>query len=67
MNVMARQGDTLDMICWRHLGQTSGAVEATLVLNPGLARRGLMLPEGTTVTLPDESPSIETAIVQLWS
>ena len=67
MNVIARQSDTLDLICHRHFGQTAAVTEKTLSMNPGIARLGEILPEGIAITLPDEamSPVIET--VQLWS
>ncbi|WP_288115387.1 tail protein X [Novosphingobium sp.] len=52
--VTARQGDTIDAICWRVLGTTAGGVvEAELDANPGLAVLGPFLPEGTAVILPD--------------
>jgi len=50
--VRARQGDTVDSLCWRELGATRGVVEAVLELNRGLADLGPILPEGTPVTLP---------------
>jgi phage tail protein X len=50
----AQQGDTLDAMCWRELGTTSGGiVEAALELNPVLAAAGPVIAEGTAVTLPD--------------
>ncbi|MDO9068184.1 MAG: tail protein X [Azonexus sp.] len=67
MQVRAQQGDTLDSLCWRHLG-SSAAVEAALELNPGLAALGPILPNGQPVTLPDAAP-IATAgktLLQLW-
>lgn len=52
--VTARQGDTIDALCWRVLGTTAGGlVEAGLDLNPGLAVLGPVLPEGAPVILPD--------------
>ena len=68
MIVIAQQGDTVDSLCHRHLGRTSGIVEATLEANPGLAALGAVLPMGTAVELPDSvatAPSIDR--VQLWS
>lgn len=66
MRVIAHQGDTVDSLCWRHLG-SSAAVEQVLDGNPGLAALGLILPEGTAVTLPDEAPvSGNTHLLQLW-
>lgn len=65
--VIALQGDTVDLLCLRHLGATAGVTEATYRLNPGLADLGLILPLGRAVTLPDlpaTTARIET--VQLW-
>lgn len=66
MQVRAMQGDTVDSLCWRHLGSSS-AVEAVLDLNPGLGALGAVLPNGTLITLPDEAPAAQqTHLVQLW-
>ena len=43
MQVRTHQHDTLDALCWRHLGRTEGVVEAALELNPGLAAHGPVL------------------------
>jgi phage tail protein X len=67
MNVIARQYDTLDLICHRHLGQTAGVTERALEMNPGVARLGEILPEGTAITLPDEAAPAVIETVQLWS
>lgn len=65
--VRAMQGDTVDLICARHLGRTSGAVEAVYAANPGLAALGAVLPIGTPVVLPALSETTPTAkTVQLW-
>ena len=65
--VQALQGDTLDQLCQRHLGTTAGTVEATLLLNPGLADLGPVIPHGTAVTLPDAAPQAEQRqVVNLW-
>ncbi|MGQ4828216.1 tail protein X, partial [Enterococcus faecalis] len=43
-------GDTLDLICWRELGTTTGGVvEQAYALNPGLADQGAALPGGIDV------------------
>jgi len=68
----ARQGDTLDLVCWRELGTTAGGVvEAAFDLNRGLAQAGPIITEGTIVTLPDPpaaagyaAATLET--VNLW-
>lgn len=65
---LARQGDTIDAMCWRELGATRGVVEVVFELNPGLAELGPILPAGTSVTLPEPSslqiPERQT--IQLW-
>ncbi|MEM5403905.1 MULTISPECIES: tail protein X [Paraburkholderia] len=55
MKVIAKQGDTVDAICWRYYGRTDGTVEAVLEANEGLADLGVVLPTGTPVELPDLS------------
>lgn len=66
MQVRAQQGDTVDSLCWRHLG-SSAAVEQTLEANPGLAALGPVLPNGTLLTLPDTAPPVsQTNLIQLW-
>ncbi|MBS0353041.1 MAG: tail protein X [Proteobacteria bacterium] len=66
MQVRAMQGDTVDSLCWRHLGSSS-AVETVLDINPGLAALGVILPNGTLVTLPDETPTArQTELIQFW-
>ncbi|MDZ5457010.1 tail protein X [Azohydromonas lata] len=69
MNVIAQQGDTVDALCQRYLGTTSGGVvESTLELNRGLASLGPVLPEGTPVTLATPSTTTPTTsrTVSLW-
>lgn len=65
--VRAQQGDTVDIICLRHLGYTANAVEAVYAANPGIAALGPVLPMGTAVVLPaltSRKPTTNT--VQLW-
>lgn len=64
--VHAEQDDTVDLLCYRHYGQTYGLVEAVYRANPGLCELGAILPIGTAVTLPAAAPQPERAIVQLW-
>jgi len=68
MIVRAQQHDTLDLLCWRHLGATAGVVEAALLLNPGLAELGPFLPHGHLVTLPEPvtTPTHTTQLINLW-
>ncbi len=67
--VTALQGDTLDRICWRVLGTTAGGVvDQAYGLNPGLAKLGTKLPEGTVVTLPDPpaAATLALATINMW-
>lgn len=65
MQVRTLQHDSVDALCWRHLGRTD-AVPETLRLNPGLAALGPLLPAGVLVTLPEPTPAVQP-LVQLWS
>lgn len=67
MLVRALQDDTVDALCWRHLGTTRDVVEQTYELNPGLADLGAVLPHGQVVTLPESTPQPSAApVVKLW-
>lgn len=66
MQVRSLQGDTVDQLCWRHLGVTSGVVEQTYALNRGLAALGPVLPSGTPVHLPEAKTQPVKTTVQLW-
>lgn len=68
MIAVALQGDTVDMIAYRHFGYTAAVTEAILELNPGIAAMGVFVPEGTSVTLPNQT-AIDTPtakLLQLW-
>lgn len=67
MQVIAHQGDTVDSLCWRHIGSTAD-VELVLEINPGLAALGPILPEGTRLTLPDAPVSAvaQANLINLW-
>lgn len=65
--VRAQQGDTVDAICWRFYGRTSGVTEAVLEANPGLAEQGPVLPMGQIVNMPDVAePDTQQQSVNLW-
>ena len=68
MQVRTHQNDTVDSLCWRHLGRTERMVEATLELNPGLASTGPLLPAGLAITLPNPAttPAAHRPTVNLW-
>lgn len=63
-------GDTLDLVCWRVLGNTAGGVvERALALNQNLSDTGPVLPPQTVVILPVISSAAPTTIetVNLWN
>ncbi|MCV2441882.1 tail protein X [Acinetobacter bereziniae] len=65
--VIAVQGDTIDLICWRYYGQTSGVVEQVLIANPLLATQEAILEMGTKVILPNIEVQQQTKqSVNLW-
>ena len=67
MQVIARQGDTLDEICWRIYGKTAGITEAVLAANHRLADMGPVLKMGTVIELPDYTPpESKKTTIQLW-
>lgn len=63
--VVARQHDTVDLLCWRHFGRTAGTTEATLAANRGLAAT-TRLQAGQLVTLV-APPRRPLDLVQLWT
>jgi phage tail protein X len=64
---VTKTGDMLDLICWRHYkGIQSGAVEAVLAANRGLADQPPVLPPGLSIALPDLPTMKTTATVSLW-
>lgn len=64
--IKAIQHDTVDAICWREYGRSSGVVEKVLEANPRLASY-VFIPIGTDVILPDlESPQQTKQTIQLW-
>ncbi|MBB3001447.1 phage tail protein X [Paraburkholderia tropica] len=67
MKIIARQGDTVDAICWRYYGRTDGTVETVLEANEGLADLGAVLPSGTVVELPDfDKVQSSSTLLQLF-
>lgn len=67
MQVITKQGDTVDLLCWQVYGTTSGMVEKVTEANPKLAFMPVILPLGTLVEMPEfASVKPETTQVQLW-
>ncbi|MFX7021229.1 tail protein X, partial [Acinetobacter baumannii] len=50
--IYAIQNDTVDAICWREYGRSTGVVERVLEANPHLSEFGPFIPMGTKVHLP---------------
>jgi phage tail protein X len=62
-----QDSDMLDDICFRQYGRQSGAVEAVLEANPGLAEQGPVYSSGLLITLPVITPAPAVASpVRLW-
>lgn len=60
------ENDMLDWIAWKHYGTQTGAVEAIMEANPGLADKGDKLPAGLVINLPEiQKPKTDT-IIKLW-
>lgn len=66
MNVIASDGDTVDLLCWRHYGKSKGVTEQAYLANPGLCDKGPLLSAGTVVYLPEVTQSTTQETVQLW-
>jgi len=67
--VRARQGDTIDLICWLFYGkkQFRGSVERVLEANRDLADKPLILEPGTLITLPDPpAEKLPAGQIKLW-
>ena len=64
---ITRQGETVDIACWKHYGQTAVVTEAVLVANVGLADLGAILPMGTLIHMPViETRTAARRLVGLW-
>lgn len=65
MKVKALQGDTVDLLCWRHYGITQGVTEKVLSANPGLSQQ-VFLETGQEIELPEIANKAQREMVQLW-
>lgn len=67
MKTKSLQGDPVDLVVWRERRVADGLVEAVLDTNRGLAARGVVLPIGTDITLPDPPAApVRKPTVKLW-
>ncbi len=63
------EGVPLDLIVWRRYKRNiPGLVEAALAITPGLADLGPLLPRGTVINIPVDTPSTvqQIPVVRLW-
>lgn len=65
MYYKTKENDMLDLICWKHYGFSSEAVEVVLRANSGLAEYEL-LPAGLIIKLPVIQRTIQKQVVKLW-
>lgn len=64
---ITRQGETVDIACWKHYGRTAQVTEAVLEANSGLADLGAILPIGTVIMMPViDSKKTARPLVGLW-
>ncbi len=62
-----KEGDTVDLICWRYYGSTADRItERVLEANLGLADEGAVLPSGVEIVLPDLTVASDDNGVRLW-
>lgn len=62
-----RQGETVDLACWRHYGRTREVVERVLAANPDISRMPLALPPGTAIAMPAVPARAQARrLVRLW-
>ncbi|EAB3771849.1 tail protein X [Salmonella enterica] len=66
MKVKALQGDTVDLLCFRHYGTTQGVTEQVLAANPRLSN-SVFLEAGQEVELPEQQKKKQREMIQLWS
>lgn len=70
--LVAKQGDTLDVLIWREAGLGPSELTRILDANPGLVNDGAILPLGTPVIIPATSSAADAAttrvrpLIQLW-
>ncbi|MFP3016475.1 MAG: tail protein X [Wolbachia sp.] len=60
-----KENEMLDLICWKHYGYSSGAVEEVLLENPGLAEHGSFLPTGLRIKLPKIQKILKESVINI--
>ncbi len=62
-----KDGDVLDLICWKYYGSSNGTVEKVLEANCHLANLDAVFAAGVKIILPDLTKTEEEKSVKLWS
>ncbi|WP_264685604.1 MULTISPECIES: tail protein X [unclassified Wolbachia] len=62
----SKEGEMIDLICWRHYGATRGVVEVVLEANPGLAEYSDSLPSGLRIKLPLIQEQLKKSKLKVW-
>jgi len=63
---LTKEGEMLDLICWKHYGFTDGVVELVLAENLGLAEYGSFLPPGLKIKLPTIQKAVQKSKLKVW-
>ncbi|MEJ6474145.1 tail protein X [Pseudoalteromonas piscicida] len=63
---ITRDGDCLDLICFKHYGRSSGMVEKVLEANHGLAELGPVYPEQVSIFLPEIAKPTVSNVINIW-
>lgn len=67
--LVAKSGDTLDLLLWRDAALGPDHLTRVMAANPGLADLGTVLPLGTMVIVPVQTAAAATGVrplTQLW-
>lgn len=62
-----KDNETLDYICWKYYGKSSGYVERVLEANKHLAEEPANLSAGIKINLPEISEPENNQKIKLWN
>jgi len=62
----SKEGEMIDLICWRYYGATRGVVKVVLEANPGLAEYSGSLPSGLRIKLPLIQEQLKKSKLKVW-
>lgn len=66
VNYLTKEGEMLDLICWKYYGATRGVVEVVLEANPGIAEYSCSLPAGLKIRLPIIKKPLKKSVLKVW-